>query len=167
MESKEQEGQQAKQVNQPKKKEMNYNPKPIEREKIEDAMMYMIDQVEKGNTEAVQTFLDLRQIEQIAKYCQKQIEEQTIAEVNDNHGRIDRGNLIIEARSSAGRWKFTDDGHAALKQQLKDAEELRKQAHKLHLKGSEVIDPETGEIVPPADYTPGKETIFISKARKS
>jgi aspartyl-tRNA synthetase len=133
----------------------------------EEVMANMVTEIEEGNESALQAFLSFRNIEKVAKDCMKQIEHLALEELSDHNGRLEQGDVVIEARSSAGRWKFTDDAHAALKQQLKDAEELRKQAHKLHLKGSEVIDPETGEIVPPADYTPGKETIFISKARKS
>jgi|DEB0MinimDraft_10_1074344.scaffolds.fasta_scaffold113718_2 hypothetical protein len=133
----------------------------------EEVMANMVIEIEEGNESALQAFLSFRNIEKVAKDCMKQIEHLALEELSDHNGRLEQGDIVIESRSSAGRWKFTDDAHAALKQQLKDAEELRKQAHKLHLKGSEVIDPETGEIVPPADYTPGKESIFISKARKS
>jgi len=133
----------------------------------EEVMANMVTEIEEGNESALQAFLSFRNIEKVAKDCMKQIEHLALEELSDHNGRLEQGDIVVESRSSAGRWKFTDEGHAALKQQLKDAEELRKQAHKLHLKGSEVIDPDTGEIVPPADYTPGKETIFISKARKS
>jgi hypothetical protein len=133
----------------------------------EELMANMVIEIEEGNESALQAFLSFRNIEKIAKDCMKQIEHLALEELSDHNGRLEQGDIVIESRSSAGRWKFTDDAHAELKQQLKDAEELRKQAHKLHLKGSEVIDPDTGEIVPPADYTPGKESIFISKARKS
>ena len=150
-----------KQVKQPKKKEMN------QPNTYEEVMANMVTEIEEGNESALQAFLSFRNIEKVAKDCMKQIEHLALEELSDHNGRLEQGDIVVESRSSAGRWKFTDEGHAALKQQLKDAEELRKQAHKLHLKGSEVIDPETGEIVPPADYTPGKESIFISKARKS
>ena len=133
----------------------------------EEVMANMVTEIEEGNESALQAFLSFRNIEKVAKDCMKQIEHLALEELSDHNGRLEQGDIVVEARSSAGRWKFPDEGHAALTQQLKDAEELRKQAHKLHLKGSEVIDPETGEIVPPADYTPGKESIFISKARKS
>ena len=133
----------------------------------EETLAEMVMQVEDGNMSAMTAYLSCRVVENDIKECMKQIEPLALQELSSFNGRIEKEDIVIEARSSAGRWKFTDDGHAALKQQLKDAEELRKQAHKLHLKGSEVIDPETGEIVPPADYTPGKESIFISKARKS
>lgn len=133
----------------------------------EEVMANMVNEIEEGNESALQAFLSFRNIEKVAKDCMKQIEHLALEELSDHNGRLEQGDIVVESRSSAGRWKFTDEGHAALNQQLKDAEELRKQAHKLHLKGSEVIDPDTGEIVPPADYTPGKESIFISKARKS
>lgn len=133
----------------------------------EEAMANMVNEIEENNESALHAFISFRNVEKIAKECQKQIEHLALKELSDHNGKLEQDDIIIEARSSAGRWKFPDDGHAALKKQLKEAEELRKQAHKLHLKGSEVIDPETGEIVPPADYTPGKESIYISKARKS
>ena len=133
----------------------------------EETLAEMVMKVEEGRMSALTAYLSCRVVEKDIKECMKQIEPLALQELSSYNGRIEKDDIVIEARSSAGRWKFTDEGHAALKQQLKDAEELRKQAHKLHLKGSEVIDPETGEIVPPADYTPGKETIFISKARKS
>jgi hypothetical protein len=155
------EKEEVKQVNQPKKKEMN------QPNTYEEVMANMVIEIEEGNESALQAFLSFRNIEKVAKDCMAQIEPLALGELSDHNGKLEQGDIVVEARSSAGRWKFTDDAHAALKQQLKDAEELRKQAHKLHLKGSEVIDPETGEIVPPADYTPGKESIYISKARKS
>ena len=135
----------------------------------EETLAEMVMKVEEGVMSALTAYLSCRVIEKDVKECMKQIEPLALQELwlTSYNGRLEQGDIVVEARSSAGRWKFTDDAHAALKQQLKDAEELRKQAHKLHLKGSEVIDPETGEIVPPADYTPGKESIFISKARKS
>jgi uncharacterized coiled-coil DUF342 family protein len=134
---------------------------------VEDKLAAIVARIEEGNNDALPAFISFRQIEKVVKDCMKQIEDQALDELGYHNGKLEQDGMVIEARSSAGRWKFTDEGHAHLKQQLKDAEELRKQAHKLHLKGSEVIDPETGEIVPPADYTPGKETIYISKARKS
>ena len=133
----------------------------------EETLAEWVQKVEEGNMSALTAYMACRVIEKDVKECMKQIEPLALGELSDHNGKLEQGDIVIEARSSAGRWKFTDDAHAELKQQLKDAEELRKQAHKLHLKGSEVIDPETGEIVPPADYTPGKESIFISKARKS
>ena len=161
MESKEQEVKQGREAKNQKGKQMN------QPNTYEEVMANMVTEIEEGNESALQAFLSFRNIEKVAKDCMKQIEHLALEELSDHNGRLEQGDIVVEARSSAGRWKFTDDAHAALKQQLKDAEELRKQAHKLHLKGSEVIDPETGEIVPPADYTPGKESIFISKARKS
>lgn len=74
--------------------------------------------------------------------------------------------LKFEKRNSAGRWSFGDPEYRAAKGRLKEMEELRKQSHKLAKMGSTILDPETGEIVPPAQFKEGKETIYVSKARE-
>lgn len=74
--------------------------------------------------------------------------------------------LELSTRNAAGRWKFVDAEYLALKERLKAMEEQRKAVFKLGQKGQSaaVIDPETGEIVPPAEFTEGKLTIVASKA---
>lgn len=76
------------------------------------------------------------------------------------------GDYQAEVRNSAGRWSFTDDEYKAQKARLKEMEEQRKSAYHGLQNGSVVYDSNTGAEIPPANYTAGKETIYLTRRKK-
>lgn len=97
--------------------------------------------------------------------CKKGIFNEALQDVGDDKQTY--FGYEISTRSSAGRWKFTDAEYIAQKNKLKAMEEQRKSVYKLSKHGEEsatIIDPDTGEIVPPAEWTDGKTTVVASKA---
>jgi hypothetical protein len=66
----------------------------------------------------------------------------------------------VEVKSAPGKWEFDGiQSYAIVSQRLKNIQEMAKQAYKLK---TEIPDPETGELIQPAKFTDGKQTIAIS-----
>lgn len=125
----------------------------------------MVSQVNEGWVDAHRVWLALRGLAETAKAAADSLIDQTIAEVHEHGGSLQIGDKLLTIRSSAGRWKYTDEDYLELAKSLKEAEEIRKSAYALGQKGQIAFDESTGLQLPVAEYTPGKETVFLSNAK--
>jgi len=124
----------------------------------------IVDAVKDGWLDPSDAFISFRNAEKILKSAMTSINEDVIDQI-DTGQPVEIGDQKLEVRNGAGRWTFTDDAHNDLKVKLKAMEDDRKKAYKMHLNGQVMVNSMTGEIIPPAEFTPGKRTIFLSKKK--
>ncbi len=124
----------------------------------------IVNAVEDGWLDPSDAFISFRNAEKLIKGAMTMINDQVIDQI-DTGQPVEIGDQKLEVRNGAGRWTFTDDDHNDLKVKLKAMEDDRKQAYKMHLNGQVMVNQMTGEIIPPAEFTPGKRTIFMSKKK--
>ncbi len=115
-----------------------------------------------GEIDALTAYIQLDAIEKEAKRFKEQIQEMAVSEADKYGAKTFQFNgYEIQRRAAAGRWKFDHISDWQGKQfELKEIEEKHKQAFKMAEKGDTYIT-EGGEVVEPAQYTPGKETIAL------
>jgi len=132
-----------------------------------------MEQINRIIAEAVQSVIDgesnplevwglLKDIDAMVAKAKAEIEPGVIAEGRKYHGQTWNG-WGIEVRPSAGRWDFSNnpDWNRA-KDAIKEIEEAAKSAYKEWEKGRRMVS-EDGEVITPAEYKAGKETVFFSR----
>lgn len=122
-----------------------------------------VQAVEEGNKSALEVLVNLKRLEKELAAAKKQIEEAAYNELLDYpKSKAEAYGAVLELRSTAGRWSFDQvDGYLAVKAQLKQVEDAAKEAYKASQKGQILYDQDGVEITP-AEFTPGKDAIFIS-----
>jgi len=136
------------------------------KEQIEQAIADTVQAVEVGNTDALKAFIHLKAIAATVAQALKQIEEAAMEELlNYPKGKAELEGAKVEVRSSAGRWDFKAiQDWAQANSKIKAIEADAKEAAKLAERGKVMYD-EDGVEVQPADFTPGKETIFVTLSK--
>ena len=124
----------------------------------------IIDQVKAGNVNPLEAFVALKHMEETCKLANKKIKDLAIDEVS-NYGPEAKDLSIhganVQLRNGAGRWKFDHIKEIQdLEDQIKELKEKHKQAFKMQEKGNQLIS-DHGEIITPANYTPGAEVLAI------
>ena len=128
-----------------------------------EAISANVQAVEEGNKSALEVLVELKRVEKELAAAKKQIEEAAYQEILDYpKSKAEAFGAVLELRSTAGRWSFDKvQEYATAKAQLKAVEEAAKEAYKAAQKGRVMYDEEGVEIVP-AEFTPGKDAIFIT-----
>jgi hypothetical protein len=123
-----------------------------------------LERIEEGYRDALPVIVKWRRMQKLLDEAINQIKEKAIDELsNYPKSTAEINGAKLEVRATAGRWNYKDISQwAELDAQRKQIEEKAKQAYNLKMKGIEAFDEETGELIESADYTPGKDTIFIS-----
>ena len=119
--------------------------------------------VEEGNASALDAYCHLSRLEKQIKAAKEQIQHQAINEAQKHGKTFQHMGFEIQCRAGAGRWKFDHlDEWAALKQKMLQVEHLAKWSYQSEQKN---IMPVTdgGEIVKPAEYIAGSETIALKE----
>ena len=123
-----------------------------------------IEKIVEGEESALAFFIELKNLSTTIEAAKKDIEQNALDEAR----RYDNQNLHgfkVEVRSSAGTWDFTGwEKWRNAKDGLKALEDQAKVAEKLQQSGGNAVDDE-GEVISPAVFRPGKEIIFLTKAK--
>lgn len=117
-----------------------------------------------GNANPLEIYIQLKEIEKTLADCIGSIQPQAIEEAYSKYSEksFDLLGATVEKKTASGKWQYNvSNEYEALKDKIKKLEEVYKLSYQSNLKGSTIVDEATGEIVPPAVYTPGKETISI------
>lgn len=122
-----------------------------------------VQAVEEGNKSALEVLVNLKRLEKELAAAKKQIEDAAYHELLDYpKSKAEAYGAVLELRSTAGRWSFDKvQDYAEAKTQMKAIEEAAKEAYKAAQKGRVLYD-EDGVEITPAEFTPGKDAIFIS-----
>lgn len=128
---------------------------------------YLDEKIQKiydGEESALAFFIELKNLAAQIEQAKKEIEQSALDEAR----RYDNQALLgykVEVRSSAGAWDFSGwSKYNKAKETLKALEEQAKVAAKLNQNGGNAVDDE-GEVITPAVFKPGKETIFLTKSK--
>lgn len=135
----------------------------LNKSSISASVSKITDAVTGGNVNPLEAFVYLKWMEEVAKKAREQILNESIAEANKypekefkNYG------CKIQLRSAAGRWDYSENEKIqALKEAVKEEEKDAQRAYHCFQKG-ETISNEDGEVIQPAKYTPGKDTLAIT-----
>jgi hypothetical protein len=132
--------------------------------KLKSYLDKKIQKINDGEESSLALFIELKDFLSVIEKAKKEIEQSALDEAR----RYDKQSLLgfkVEVRSCAGAWDFSGwSKHTKAKETLKALEEQAKVAAKLSLNGSNAVDDE-GEVITPAVFKPGKETIFLTKTK--
>jgi hypothetical protein len=119
--------------------------------------------VEEGNASALDAYCHLARLEKQIKSAKEQIQQQAINEAQKHGKTFQHMGFEIQCRAGAGRWKFDHlDEWAALKQKMLHVEHLAKWSYQSEQKNIMPVT-EGGEIVKPAEYIAGSDTIALKE----
>lgn len=121
-----------------------------------------IQAVHDGEVSALEVWANIKELSDHIAKCKAEIESAVLQEAAKCKGEVHYG-YAIEVRPSAGRWSF--DAIPEWKQakdSLAKIEEAAKASFKAYEKGIRSVN-DDGELITPAVYVPGKDTVFLSK----
>ena len=129
---------------------------------IEDRICKVVEQAEGGYLDPLHSIIQLKSLEKVLKDSIAQIQPLAIDEaLKHSDKEFDFHGVKVHVRSAATRYSFKHIPEwVTVNKTLKDIEANAKDSLKLKLKGQNLVT-DDGEIVPVADFTPGKETIYI------
>ena len=136
------------------------------KDQIEQAIADTVQAVEDGNADALKAFINLKAVATTITQALKQIEDAAMEELlNYPKGKAELEGAKVEVRSSAGRWDFKGiQEWISVNHTLKNIEADAKEAARLAERGKIMYD-EDGVEVQPAEFTAGKETIYVTLPR--
>jgi len=120
------------------------------------------EQVLNGEKDALEAYIELKKIADTATAIMKEIKPDALTEADKYDGKTFQAfGAQIEKRNGGGVWSFKHlQDWNEINKKKKEVEDLHKTAYKL--KGQEaIINPDTGEIIEPAEYKPNADTISI------
>jgi hypothetical protein len=127
---------------------------------IEMSIKANIDNVLDGEKDALKLFLDLKTISEICESAKSQILEIAIKEIPEDVKTYEKFGAKF-SRTQSGRYDYSEIPQIQkLEIESKRLQKLSQAAYKLH---TEIPDPETGEMIPPANYNPNKISISIKQ----
>ena len=128
-----------------------------------DKLIEMGFAVDSGNLNPLDAYCELSRIEKLCSELKKQIQQQAVNEAQKHGKSFKHMGFEIQCKSGAGRWKFEHiNDWAAAKLKISTIEENAKWAYKLSEKGLLPVN-DGGEIVEPATYVPGADTIALKE----
>ena len=135
-------------------------------ERIVEILAQQAQAVEDGDLDPLKVLVEIKKLENELKAVKHQISEAAYEEIqNYPKCKAEAFGAVIELRSSAGRWDFKGLSHwSEKKKELSAIESEAKDAYKASLKGQVVYDSE-GVEVEKAEYTEGKETLYITLSK--
>jgi ABC-type phosphate transport system auxiliary subunit len=119
----------------------------------EKNMLSIVDDIctdiAEGNTRPLPAFIQAKALDFISKEIIKRTKDMAIEEAQ-TFGKDETFNgASFQVKSTGERLNYEDDVvYKELKQQLKEREQLLKDAYKMYKKGQVLVDDRTGELVP-------------------
>lgn len=118
----------------------------------------LINEVMEGNVNPLEAFVNLKKVEEAIKAVKSEIEDLALTEAAKHPKTFDYLGCEVTQKRAAGRWDFK---HI---QSIRDAENNVKQLKSIHKTAAginESVVNDDGEIIEPAIYTEGKDTLSI------
>ena len=133
---------------------------------MENEIAIIEKQVLQGDINPLDAFVQLKKLEELSKTIKKNIKELALEEIakysNEAKAGIDMYGANVSIKNSAGRWSYDHIQEIKdLENNLKELKKRHQEAYKADKRGESIVDSETGEIIQPAMYSQGDETIMI------
>jgi len=124
----------------------------------------LLTDVEEGNISALKAYIELKKEADLLASALKQVKEAAIEEAETyGKGEHQAHGAKFQVKNAAGKYSYKHiDNWRIIKEELTALETSYKLAAQEAEKGRQFIT-EDGEIIPPANYTPGATTISIFK----
>jgi len=121
----------------------------------------IINEVMTGNIEPLPVYLYLKKIEKTVKDSLSLIQDATVEQgARFGQGEHLQDSVYFQIKSAPGKYVYSE-WVAEAENEFKRRKELEQQAFKLSKHGQTVVN-EDGEIVGPAHYYDGKQTIAVT-----
>ena len=135
----------------------------LDRNSINAKVAHIEDAVLNGEVNPLEAFVYLKWMEEISKQVREKIMDLSITEAEKYPEKeIELFGCKIQKKSAAGKWDFAHLPEVnRIETLLKDTKEQAKTAYH-SFQRKETISTEDGEIIEPAKYTPGRDTIAIT-----
>lgn len=131
---------------------------------MENQILKIADDAFHGKSDPIEAYVNLKRLEKILGECVKSVQPLAIKESYEKYHEktFDAFGARIEKKMSAGRWDFSkikewNDSKVI----LQSIEDRAKASYQSNLKGMLMTDENTGEIIQPASFNDGSETISI------
>jgi hypothetical protein len=135
-------------------------------DKVGDKLYVFAEQVVNGELHPIEFKLYLNKLKDVISECESLIEETILAEADKYKGQTVWGHKVEV--TNGGRYNYDAiPQYQELKSQLKEIEKKSQMAYKMWTQGAQMLDPETGEIMPPANYVPTKSYVKLQKEKGS
>lgn len=113
----------------------------------------IVGSVERGNVNPLEAFIYLNWMQKIADAAKKQLLDEAISEAEKYPEKeAELYDAVVTVKNGAGRYKYPD--------YIKDLQEQHKAAYKAKKDGNTITN-EDGEIIEPAEFTPGRTILNI------
>lgn len=128
-----------------------------------EKIIQMAYRVDNGTLNPLDAYCELSRIENLCAALKKQIQQQAVNEAQKHGKNFKHMGFEIQCKSGAGRWKFDHiNDWVVAKMNMSIIEDNAKWAYKLSEKGSLPVN-DGGEILEPATYVPGADTIALKE----
>jgi hypothetical protein len=119
-----------------------------------------------GNEYGPDVYIALRKVKDEIDSALKMIDSNVQHELTGRDEGHHMYGQVIRLKNGPSRWKYTDPEYMRVKNNLKRMEEQRKQAYQLSKSsdGIELLDPDTGELLPLAEKIEGRTIIEMRKS---
>lgn len=110
-------------------------------------------------------YCEIIRMEKTLKTLKEKVQPLAVVEAQKHGKQFAYSGFEIQCKSAAGRWKY--DHIPVYKNHIdyiKQLEEQAKLAYKAKQSGQIMMD-ENGEVIEPADYTPGSDTISLRELK--
>lgn len=131
---------------------------------MEKELIKIADDAFNGNTDPIEAFVQLKRFEKKLKECIESVQPLAIKESYSKYSEktFDAFGARIEKKRAAGSWDFSAiESWNNSKAKIKAIEEMSKAAYQSSLKSIVMTDDSTGEIIQPASFKEGADTISI------
>ena len=113
----------------------------------------IVNSVDGGNTNPLEAFIFLNFMQKVADAAKKQLLDDAISEAEKYPEKeTSLYEAVVTVKNGAGRYKYPD--------YIKEAQEQHKAAYKAKKDGNTIVD-DNGEIIEPAEFTPGRTILNI------
>jgi len=131
-----------------------------DRETISTHVDTIITAIEEGHLNPLDAFVHLKYINTLTEAARKKITAQAVAEAEKHGKTFDHEGAEITVKGAAGKWDYSDIPEIEqLEEDLKALKYLHRQAAG-NKDGNNTVT-RGGEIVEPAIYTPGGQTLSV------
>lgn len=139
-------------------------PKVLTKAHAAELETLIAESIIEGKDSPADTYVRMKYVIGILEGALKRVKDSATLYYK-NHGNTSSfPGVKVDVRSTAGRWDYSSDAeHAEIKAKLKAREELLQTAYNMMLNSNKPLaDAETGEIIKPAKYNAGEDSIFIT-----